>query len=256
MATPIFLHGKNTRVFLANPQANTNYDISQFFNDVSVAKQIEATETTSFLNGGVKTYIRGIKSGAISLAGMYEGSASGIDAILTEAINNDGDDAVLVFPDSATATSTSFTDARCYMARGIETKYDLKSPVSGVVAIDTEIQGDGGVWSGKGQYIPSTVATGAGTLTTSTTDNLTSSANGGLLILGCLTLTGTSPTISISFQHSSDGTTWVTPSGATLGAVGTTVLILTGTIYRYTRLTYTLGGTSPTANIYFGFARY
>ena len=257
MAT--FLHGKNTRVIFSNPVANASYDISQFFNSADVSTTVEPTETTAFLNGGAKTYIAGIKDGQISLSGMYEGSSTGIDAIINTAIANSADEAVIVFPDSATATSTSSIDAHCYMARGIETKYDLKSPVTGVVATDMTIQADGGVWAGRGQYIPNTVASGVGTFTTPARQHLSATTNGGLLVMGVLSLTGTTPTVSLSFQHSQDGVTWVSPTGGTLATesgVGTTVSNLTGTIYQYTRLSYTLGGTSPTAIIYFGLARY
>ena len=84
---PTFLHGKNSRILLANSTANTNYDISQFFNDVSVNRAIETPETTTFQNNGNKTYIVGLKDGNISLSGFYEGTSNGLDAILTEAIS-------------------------------------------------------------------------------------------------------------------------------------------------------------------------
>jgi hypothetical protein len=185
---------------------------------------------------------------------MFDGTASGIDAIMTEITGSDTDDAVLVFPDGATATSTTYPDARCYMARGITTKYDIKSPVSGVVAIDTEIIGDGGVWSGRGQYIPPTVATGSTTLGTPARNHGSSTSNGGLVIVGILTLSGS---VTATFQHSDDGSTWVTPSGVTaLTAVGTKVFVLTGTIKQYTRLYYPLGAVGNSVTIYFGFARY
>ena len=249
---PTFLSGKNTRVLLANPTANTTYDLSPYFNDLGISRATEASETTAFQNGGVKTYIVGLSEGTLSLSGMFEGSTNGIDAIMNEAINNDADDAVVAFPDGGTATSTTYQDARCYMARGIETKYDIKSPVSGVVAIDAEIQADGGMWHGKGQYIPSSVATGSTTLATPARQHTSATTNGGLVVIGLLSLTGT---ISARLQHSTDGNTWV-DLGTPVTAVGTSVLVLTGTIYQYTRLYYPLGATGNSATIYFGFARY
>jgi hypothetical protein len=249
---PTFLHGKNTRVLFANPTANTTYDLSPFFNDLGISRATEATETTAFQNGGVKTYIVGLSEGTLSMSGMYEGSATGIDAIMNEAFASDKDDAVVAFPDGGTATSTTYPDARCYMARGLETKYDLKSPVSGVVAIDAEIQADGGVWHGKGQYIPSSIATGSTTLATPARAHTSSTNNGGLVVIGLLTLSGT---ISARLQHSDDGVSWV-DLGTPVTSVGTSVLVLTGTIKQYTRLYYPLGSTSNSATIYFGFARY
>ena len=247
---PTFQTGKNTRIIFANPTANTNYDVSQYFNDVSISRSIESAETTTFQNSGFKTYVSGLRDGTISLSGFYEGSTNGLDAILTEAISNDGDDGIIVFFDGGTVVNSL-----CAMAKGIEAKYDLKSPVSGVVSADTEVMSDGGVWRGRGQF--KTITT---SYNTTAYDNGQASLYGGLLIMGCTELTGTTPTVSLAFQHSVDGSSWVTPpNGATLATesgVGTTVVKITGTVFRYTRLSVTVTGTSPSATIYFGFARY
>jgi len=245
-----------------------SYDISQFFNDVSVSFSSEASETTTFQTSGVKSYIAGLREGSISLGGFYDGTATGVDAILTTAITSTGDEGCIVFPDgNSSATSIS----RCYITRGIETKYDLKSPVSGVVAVDTEIQADGGVWRGIGQtftqstaattYAPSTSGWSRAVANSSSTGSQTSSTttNGGLLIMGVTVLTGTLPTVALTFQHSQDGSTWTTPTGGDLGTesgVGGVVTILAGSIYNYTRLQVVLGGTSPSANIYYGLSRF
>jgi hypothetical protein len=256
-----------TIVFTAS-SAGISYDISQFFNDVGVMFAGEAAETTTFQTGGVKSYIAGLREGSISLGGLYDGTVNGVDAILNTAIANTGDEGVIVFPDGAgSATAVS----RCYVTKGIETKYDLKSPVSGVVAVDTEIQADGGVWRGHGQtftqsgaattYAPSSSGWSKAAGNSSSTGSQTSSTttNGGLLIMGVTALSGTSPTVALTFQHSQDGSTWTTPTGGDLGTesgVGGVVTVLAGSIYNYTRLQVVLGGTSPSANIYYGISRF
>jgi len=240
-----FLHGKNTRVLFSNPSSNVAYDISQFFNDASVSTSIDATETTTFQTGGVKSYIPGLKEGVISLSGLYDGTASGIDQILTTAISNSGDQATLVFPAGGT------TDNEIgYLANGIATKYDLKSPVSGVVAVDAEVQADGGVWRGRGKYFTAT-----GTGYTVAYNNGSASTNGGLLVIGVLALSGA---LSLNFQHSNDGITYVNATSA-ITSVGTQVdtsASLPNPIRQYTRLNWTLTGTNPSATIFFGFARF
>jgi hypothetical protein len=243
-------------VFTAS-STGISYDISQFFNDVSVSFAGEATETTTFQTSGVKSFIAGLREGSVALSGFYDGTVNGVDAILNTAISNTSDEGVIVFPDGAgSATVTS----RCYLARGIETKLDLKSPVSGVVAIDTEIQADGGVWRGFGQTFTQAVA--ATTYAPSSTGNVRTeggTTNGGVILMGVTSLTGTSPTVALTFQHSPDGSTWTTPTGgdlATESGVGGVVTLVNGNIYKYTRLRVVLGGTSPSANIYYGFARF
>jgi hypothetical protein len=237
-------------------------DFSQYFNDVSISRGIEATETTAFQTGGVKSFIQGLREGSISMSGMFEQSLGGVENAFGAAFQGNNDDGFLVFPDGGTATATGGPDFRCHLAQVVETKYDIKSPVAGVVAIDMEATADGGVWNGVGQYLPATVLTGAGTFYTaaSLTSAGTGSSNGGQLHLGVLSLSGTSPTISVQLQHSQTGSSWVPatggPEGVALTSLGSSIQILTGTIYSYTRLAVTLGGTSPSAVVYYGFARY
>ena len=178
-----------------------------------------------------------------------------------EALSNrfQTDKAIVVFPDGGTALTVNGTtnaDFRCHMAQGVQTKYDLKSPVTGVVAVDTEITADGGVWNGTGQYIPSSVLSGAGTIYTKSSQySSSSSTNGGQLQIGVISLSGTSPTISVQLQHSLDNSTWVS-LGSAFTSLGASIQVLSGIIYPYTRLAVTLGGTSPSATVYYGFARY
>jgi len=243
MAT--FLHGKNTRVLFSNPAVNLGYDLSQYFNDAAVSRSLEASEVTTFQTSGVKSFVTGLGTGTIALSGFYDGTSSGIDSIISTAISNTANEAILVFPAGGTAQND-----RCYMAQGIETKYDLKSPVSGVVSIDAEVQADGGVWNGFGQFFTTTTSG-----STTVLDGKSPSTRGGLFVIGVLSLTGT---LSVTLQHSADNSTWVNATSAVTG-VGTSVVStasLPSTIYRYTRLNWTLTGTNATSNIYFGFARY
>jgi hypothetical protein len=234
------------------------FDASQYLNDVSVSKSVEATETTVFQTGGVKSFIVGLKEGMISLSGFYEGSLAGTEAFFKEAFSGSylGDKAILVMPDGGTALATGGNDFRISLAQGVQTKYELKSPVASVVGIDIEVTANGGVWNGVGQYFSPSVLTGTGTLYTApTVQGAGSSSNGGQLQMGVISLSGTSPTISVQLQHSADNSTWVNVSSALTG-LGSSVQVLSGIIYKYTRLAVTLGGTSPSATVYYGFARY
>ena len=231
-------------------------DLSPYFNDVSVMTEVAAEETTTFQTGGVKSFITGLRTGTLTLSGFYEGTIQGVDTVFTQALYSPNDDGVVVFPDGGTATATGGKDFRCSVAQGIETKYELKSPVAGVVAVDGEIQSDGGVWRGVGQFIPSTVLTGSGTTYTAPSNTSGASTTlGGQLQIGVISLNGTSPTISVQLQNSPDNSTW-TNVGTALTSIGSSIQILSGSIYAYTRLAVTLGGTSPSATIYYGFARY
>ena len=246
-------------VSLTVSSAGIGYDFSPFFNDVSTNMSVEASETTTFLQNGSKTYITGIKDGAMNLTGFYDGTVSGVDAIFQTALTNTGDEGAIVWPGGGLTENE-----RCFVAQVIETKYDLKSPVNGVVAADMDLQADGGVWRGHGSYYPSLSATGSSTPYTgkpASASGTASTTRGGLLILGFMPISGTG-TWSLTFQHSQDGSTWVngTPPAtggvlATEASAGAQIVVLSGTIYQYTQLVWTLTGTG-TANIFYGFARY
>lgn len=220
------------------------YDVSQFFNDSSMSLMVAPEETTTFQTGGVKSYIKGLKDGTISLSGYYDGTPQGIDPILQNAVHNGVNDGCVVFP-----LGGANDNERCWMAQGIETKYDLKSPVAGVVAIDTEIQCSGGIWNGTGKSF-SITGTGASASTTAL-NNQVSTSNGGLLIVGVTALTGT---LSLYFQTSADGVTW-TQVGNTISAVGAEIYPIAGTINQYSRLYWSLSS-GGSATITYGFARY
>lgn len=224
------------------------YDFSPYFNDVGVTTAQAAEETTTFLQNGSKTFIAGLKEGSITLSGFHDGTIDGTSAIFHGFDRTPYDKSILVFP------AGGLTDSeRCFMANAVQTKFDIKSPVAGVVTNDMEVQADGGVWRGNGQYLvvsangnssPYTPFPGVPNSSATTT-------KGGFLVLG---IQNPGAGVSISFQHSQDSSTWVTL--ATLSTAGASVTALTGSIYQYTRLSWTVSGSTPPATIYYGFARY
>jgi len=238
-------------VSLTVSSSGIGFDLSPYFNDASISWSQAAEETTTFLQGGSKTYIPGLKDGTITLSGFYDSTIGGLDDIMTNSLSASTDKSVLVFPAGGINDSE-----RCFVSNGVQTKYELKSPVANVVTADMEVQADGGVWRGNGQYLVvstngnSTAYTPFPAASSGTADT----SKGGLLVLGLQLLTG-GGTIAVNFQHSSDSSTWSTL--ATISSAGATVTPLTGTIHQYTRLQWVFtGGTNPSATIYYGFARY
>ena len=68
-----------------------------------------------------------------------------------------------------------------------------------------------------------------------------------LLMINITAVSGTVPTLVVSYQVSpDDGTTWFTKSStATLNATGQTLVTLPDTIGRFYRLNAVIGGTTP-----------
>jgi len=78
---PTFRHGKNTVLFA------DEYELSTYFNSVSVTNAIETPETTTF-GSSDRTYIVGHTDGAISFEGLFDGSTNAVDDILQSALGN------------------------------------------------------------------------------------------------------------------------------------------------------------------------
>jgi len=247
-------------LFTITPANGLTYDVSQYFNDVGTSFMQEPQETTTFQISGYKSYIPGLRDGTITLSGLYDGTVQGVDAFLQTAISDPTDESIIVFLDGGNGEN-----ARCYMAQGVTSKYELKSPVSGVVAVDAEVQCDGGLWSGTGHF--SAVSSGSTYTSTayqtnpSAASNTQTTSKGGLLIVGVnnLTTTGSSPSFSWNFKNSADNSTYTTlTSQSSVTTSGTWVVPIIGSIYQYTQFSITLtsGTGTSSANIYYGFARY
>jgi len=269
-----------------------SFDVSHFFNDVSISRAFEPQETTTFQTGAAKSYISGIKDGQISLSGFYDGSFDGVNAILQEATDSAYAKAydpnynpqvfgitqgqnlyqgAVVFPSGG---SEGYA-VPCYMAAGIVAKHDLKSPVSGVVAIDTEIQASGGVLRGMGAQAdfqsnshtaPLTFTMGAYTAVANSTGGtviygLTESGGGYWLDTGgIVSQDDWIPPVLLEFQHSNDGVTWITLN-AVCSDQAAKIVKITSTIYKHTRLQVTLYPSNVDkpftyAKTYYGFARH
>jgi len=216
----VFIAGYGYSSYYMSNYNGYTADLSKYFNNVDVSRAVEATETTTFRTGGTKSYITGLAEGTIALSGMYEGTVQGTDAFFSAVLANQNTSpaayqyqlpAVVVFPGgeqtaySGEIPSNLGKDYRCHLASGVNTKYDLKSPVAGVVTADMEVQASGGVWNGIGQYF-SLSTSGYVSYTASTTgyDNKTPSDKGGLLVMG-ITANSSAPvtTYTSTFQGTS-----------------------------------------------------
>ena len=138
-------------------------NISPFINDAALPVAIDASETTTFSQAGVKTYIQGLKGYSLTFSGMYDqtaagatsaadGVAGGIDYIvycMENWQNIAGNFVQFVYGPSDTGQfvlGSAGVPTIKYFGQGVFTKYDLKSSVNGVVTFDGEIQVTGPVY--------------------------------------------------------------------------------------------------------------
>jgi hypothetical protein len=227
-----FIHGKSAIVL------QNEFDLSTYFNDISISRSIETAETTAF-GASAKAYIVGLIDGTLSLSGMFDGSANAIDAEMTDVL---GVNAGAVISASVSGVTTIGT--RMISTTGKLTSYEVTAPVGDVVSANAEFQADDGIGNAV-----SLAALGAITTTTTGTsvDNGASSANGGFATLHVTANTMDNSTVC-KVQHSADNSTWADLQAFT--SVATTIVtaerikVANGTtVNRYLRAVATPAGT-------------
>ena len=225
-----FIHGKSAIVL------NNEFNLSTYFNDISISRSVETAETTAF-GASAKAYIVGISDGTISLGGMFDGAANAIDAEITDMI---GSTSGVV---SISASGVTTIGTRMISATGIVTSYEVSAPVGDVVSASAEFQADDGVGNAVSLAALAAITT---TTTGTSVDNAASSANGGFATLHVTANTMNGATVC-KVQHSSDNSTWADLQ--TFATVATTITtaerlkVANGTtVNRYLRAVATAAG--------------
>lgn len=223
-----FVHGSKTRVF-----AN-GYALSSYLRSYTATGTRDAAETSAF-SDEAKTFIYGLKDATLSAEGMYDGSASAADEILTAALGATSESEWTVLPAGATIGNRGFGFA------AHATGYEIQSPVDDVCMVTTEAQST----VGREAVI---CHQGYGTVTASGTassvvDNAAGSNGGGVSYLHA-TYTGAGTAV-VKVQHSTDDVTYtdlITHSNLSGTATSSERSTSSGSVARYTRATWTLTG--------------
>lgn len=187
-----FIHGKSAIVL------QNEFNLSSYFNDVSISRSIETAETTAF-GASAKAYIVGLIDGTLSLSGMFDGAANAIDAEITDVL---GVNAGAVISVSVSGVTTIGT--RMISTTGKLTSYEVTAPVGDVVSANAEFQADDGIGNAVSLAALAAITT---TTTGTSVDNAASSANGGFATLHVTANTMNAATVC-KVQHSSDNSTW------------------------------------------------
>ena len=232
-----FIHGKSAVVL------HGAYDLSSYLNNGSANSSVDTNEVTAF-GSTSKSYVTGLKDATLSASGMFDGSASAVDEVLTASIGSDTLSPITFGSGGVTIGS------RVVLLQGKTKSYSVTAPVGDVVSVSYEAQSDGG-----NDYGISLCSLGS----ISATTNTASTANGGIAQLH-VTVNSRSANSTIKVQHSSDNSTWA--DLATFTVVATTVTtservtVAAGTtVNRYLRAQNTLTAGSGSITYQVSFAR-
>lgn len=232
--SPTFVHGKDAVVY---QDAN---DLTGYLRSLSNSAEVETAESTTFADDD-KTYITGVADATLSAEGLFDDTFDGN----VNTITGSGTKSVWsVYPAG---------DAAGAAGRGYSldiTSAERTAEIGDVVMVAIEGQSSVGTERILSHHaLAQRTASGTATVV----DGTASSASGGV---GYLHATAAAGTVVVTVQHSSDNSTYadyltvgtITASAKTFRATAT------GTVNRYTRLTYT--ATAGTATFVCGFGRY
>lgn len=233
-------HGKGTALLV------DQYDLSGYLNNADWSRTADTHETTTYGKDS-KTYIPGLMDGTVSVEGLHETAAGSTDPVLASALGATAGQIVSLLLQGQTQ------GGRAKIGRSELTGYDTSSPVSDIVSVSAEFQGDGGIWGG---VVLAPLAARTATANGTTQDDTAATTAGWVANLHVTAVSGTTPSDTVNVQHSVDGTTWVDLGTFTaVTAVGSQQITGTGTVNRYVRVVDTITGTTPSITRAVTFAR-
>ncbi|HEX6969860.1 MAG TPA: hypothetical protein VF174_13770 [Micromonosporaceae bacterium] len=235
-----FVHAKNSRVLVNDAH------LSGTINGYTLGHTRQLSDVTTVLDDGHR-WVPGLLGGSMALRGLFDSAAGSVHETVSAAAGVDDGLLVTVMPDAFTIGRPAFiavTDLE---------GYSVDASVSEAVTVQIDAQPDDGVDWGVSLH-----AHGAETATgnSASVDNAESTSGGGVASLHVTAVSGTTPSLTVKVQHSTDNSVWVdliTFTAAT--AASSERKTVTGTVNRYTRETHTISGTTPSFTYAVAFAR-
>lgn len=131
-----FVHGKSA-VFKLDNASGSLVDYSAYLNDLSLSRDIETAETTTFgVAGSAKTYIVGLSDATFSISGLFDAAA---DATLAAVL---GFATPLEFEYGPAGLTGGFTK---YTGNCIMTSYEISASVGDAVQASADFQVTGAI---------------------------------------------------------------------------------------------------------------
>ena len=228
-----FSYGSAAKVYAGG------YNLTTFLSSAGIPLAADTGEVSAF-GSTAKAYIAGLKDGTFSAEGYYDGSASAVDVVVSGALGVA--DTVFCYLPAGDAVG-----AYGYGFLGIDTAYEVQTPVDGVAAVSMEAQASGG-----GERILSFHALGAEAAsgTGTSMDNAAASSNGGSAYLQ-VTASSVLTSLDVIIQGSTTGAwageeTTLASFTQITATPGKERITFSGTVKRYLRAKWTLVGTSAT----------
>jgi hypothetical protein len=222
--------------------------LAAYIRSATPSASVDMLDVTSLADTS-KSYIAGLEEFGLNVDGMFDnstGAGSLWDAITTP-INSDLVVATSVGPTGfANGSSVWVIPARTV-------NYEVSSAVADVVGFSMSFGAGQPAALGVSLLdLGALTATGNG----SSVDNAAASSNGFVANLHVTDVSGTTPSMTMLVQHSTNNSTWTTLATFTAATAATSQIVTgTGTVNRYIRASYTITGTTPSFTTQISLAR-
>lgn len=229
-----FTHSKDSRLMVGSTA------LAAYLTGYTSSTNTETADTTALTEVN-RTYVPGVSDSTLTATGLFEPLS---DTPAVAALGAANGSAVTVAPEGlAVGSPVLVVSAR-------ETAYELSSAVGEVVGASITFQGDGRFDAGFSLYDLAEVTAG-GNGTTHT--DAAGTSNGAAATLHVTACTGT---LTVKVQHSTNNSTWtdLTTFTAATGATSQRVVV-SGTVNRYLRASWTLTGAGAAATFTTSLAR-
>ncbi len=232
-----FVHGKGTRILIGE------YDLSGYFNQVSISKDVQAVSVDTFGNND-HAFIAGLSGGTIALGGLFDSTAStGSDEVLNAALDGSQQVVTVSFPGADTiGDAATLLHAR-------ETSYPVRGTTNDAVRLNSGLTADGGIRGGNVLHHYNSESSASNF---ASVDNSASTPDGAVAHLHVISFTGTSATIKVT-DSANDSTFADLITFASVTAAGSERATASGTVDRYARCE--LSGTFSEITFVVSFAR-
>lgn len=135
-----FVHGKSS-LFKVDNSGGSLVDLSAFCEDVSLSRDIETAEVTTF-GDSAKEYITGLTDATISISGKFDANgASSVDSVLSGILGQAATVTYNYRPNSAAISATNPE----YQGEAILTSYEVAGSVGDAVTFSAELQCSGAI---------------------------------------------------------------------------------------------------------------
>ena len=240
-----FVNSQQTRILLGSNALST---VVRMVKPSGTVNMIEV----STLASTSKDYIAGLAEWKLQVDGLLDNTTtagSSWDQITTS-ITGQSTSAVSI-------AQNGFTPGSPVWVMPVKTHtFDVKAQVANAVEFSATFDAAQGSIPAIGVSLADLTAVTA-TANGATQDNTTGTTNGAILQLHITAVSGTTPSLTAIVQHSTNGSSWTTLGSFTAAtAIGAQTVTVTGTVNRYTRVQWTVSGTTPSFTAQASIARY